>query len=46
MNIHLASMLCECDIELQEITESKPLENENTPAEKTGIDALSSLFKS
>ncbi len=46
VNIRLASMLCECDIELQEITESKPLENENTPAEKTGIDALSSLFKS
>lgn len=46
VNIRLASMLCECDIELQEITESKPLENENTPAEKIGIDALSSLFKS
>ncbi|MCX2717169.1 transcription termination factor NusA [Helicobacter sp. MIT 21-1697] len=46
VNIRLASMLCECDIELQEITESKPIENEATPAEKTGIDALSSLFKS
>ncbi len=41
VNIRLASMLCECDIELQEITESKP-----TESEKVGIDALSSLFKS
>ena len=39
-------MLCECDIELQEITESKPLENESASVEKIGIDALSSLFKS
>lgn len=46
VNIRLASMLCECDIELQEITESKPLENESASVEKIGIDALSSLFKS
>lgn len=46
VNIRLASMLCECDIELQEITESKPLENESASVAKIGIDALSSLFKS
>ena len=46
VNIRLASMLCECDIELQEITESKPLEIESASVEKIGIDALSSLFKS
>lgn len=46
VNIRLASMLCECDIELQEITESKPIENESASVEKIGIDALSSLFKS
>ena len=45
VNIRLASMLCECDIELQEIGETKTSEKENAGAEKVGIDALSSLFK-
>ena len=54
VNIRLASMLCDCDIELCEIdtpntTESKADSTATAPAEntaqKSGLDALSSLFK-
>lgn len=43
VNIRLASMLCECDIELQEIQSEI---NQEHQSEKKGLDALESLFKS
>ncbi|WP_300447088.1 transcription termination factor NusA [Helicobacter mastomyrinus] len=47
VNIRLASMLCECDIELVELaSERTPDKEEKIESEKLGIDALSSLFKS
>lgn len=53
VNIRLASMLCDCDIELQEIetqnaNDSMTSSNATTSSENTqkrGLDALSSLFK-
>ncbi|TLD96770.1 transcription termination/antitermination protein NusA [Helicobacter jaachi] len=44
VNIRLASMLCECDIEFNEIA-SEERKEEKIEGEKRGIDALSSLFK-
>lgn len=47
INIRLASMLCDCEIELQEIGESAPQDTpaQSEQAQKVGIDALQSLFK-
>ncbi len=44
VNIRLASMLCECDIELIELGSEGKVEQKQEE-EKRGIDALSSLFK-
>lgn len=50
INIRLASMLCNCEIELIEVGASAPTDEASAPTteskvEKTGIDALQSLFK-
>lgn len=48
VNIRLASMLCDCDIELVELKDSQTntQNTEEEKEEKRGIDALTSLFKS
>ncbi|WP_066387295.1 transcription termination factor NusA [Helicobacter himalayensis] len=48
INVRLASMLCDCEIELQEIGENAPRDAliQREQAQKIGIDALQSLFKS
>ncbi len=47
INVRLASMLCDCEIELQEIGENAPRDalTQGEQAQKVGIDALQSLFK-
>lgn len=47
INVRLASMLCDCEIELQEVGESAPQDTpaQSEQAQKVGIDALQSLFK-
>lgn len=47
INVRLAGMLCDCEIELQEVGESAPqdMPTQSEQAQKVGIDALQSLFK-
>ncbi len=45
VNIRLASMLCDCDIELVEVGTPQSQPKHEKEDEKKGIDALNSLFK-